>query len=265
MSQASEARTSTLDRVLDGATLDTSVAEELFAAVDTIDAVPALRRTLSDPGSDPEARASLVRAVFDGKVSATVVEVLAAGVSQRWPSAASLVAALERQAVRAELTLAESDGGLDAVEDELFRFGRTVEGDSALAGALADRSVPVAVRQGLVEDLLAGKVGAPTLRLAKRAVNARERTFAHTIDSYVALAAAQRNRVVATVRAARPLTGEQRNRLTAALTRQVARAIDVQVIVDPEVLGGVRVELGDQVIEGTVAHRLDEARRSLTE
>ena len=91
----------------------------------------------------------------------------------------------------------------------------------------------------------------------------RERTFGNTIDSYVELAAAQRNRSIATVRVAHTISGDQIDRLTAALSRQAGRPIAVQVVVDPAVVGGVRVELGEQVIEGTVAGRLENARRTL--
>ena len=90
---------------------------------------------------------------------------------------------------------------------------------------------------------------------------ARARTFGNTIEGYVTLAAAQQNRVVATVRVARPLSQEQTNRLRAALSRQAGREVAIQEIVEPEVIGGIRVELGDQVIEGTVESRLDEAKR----
>ena len=99
------------------------------------------------------------------------------------------------------------------------------------------------------------------MALARRAVRARERTFAHTIEGFVTLAAAQKNRVVATVRVAQPLTAEQRERLQTSLSRQVGREVAVQEVIDPDVLGGVRVELGDEVIEGTVAGRLEQARR----
>ena len=97
--------------------------------------------------------------------------------------------------------------------------------------------------------------------LAKRAVVARERTFAQTIEGYVTLAAAQKNRVVATVRVAQPLTDDQRDRLRAALARQVGREVAIQEVIDPDILGGVRVELGDEVFEGTVSGRLEAARR----
>ena len=97
--------------------------------------------------------------------------------------------------------------------------------------------------------------------LAKRAVGARSRSFDHTVETYVDLAAEQKNRVVATVRVARPLDDDQRSRLRTALTRQAGREVVLQEVVDPDVLGGVRVELGDEVLEGTVSAKLDEARR----
>ena len=119
----------------------------------------------------------------------------------------------------------------------------------------------MAKRQELVEQLLASRATTATVALAKRAVAARERTFAHTIEGFVTLAAEQKNRVVATVRVARPLTPEQRERLRQSLSQQVGREVAMQEIIDPGVLGGVRVELGDEVIEGTVADRQEQARR----
>jgi len=97
--------------------------------------------------------------------------------------------------------------------------------------------------------------------LARRAVAARRRTFGLTIEGYIGLAAAQKNRVVATVRVAQPMSPEHVQRLRAALSRQVGREVLIQEVVDESVLGGARVELGSEVIEGTVRDRLDEARR----
>ena len=263
MSQASEARISALDDALDGAGGGDGTSEELFAVVDALDSTSALRRALSDPGTDPAAREGLAREVFGSRTSAPVVDVVIAACRMRWGSPSNFVAALERQAVRAELRSAEAAGRLTAVEDELFRFARVVEAQRELRNSLADRSVPLVHRQQLVQDLLSDRTGPSTVRLARRAVAARERTFGNTIDSYVDLAAAQRNRSIATVRVAHPISGDQIDRLTAALSRQAGRPIAVQVVVDPSVIGGVRVEQGDQVIEGTVAGRLDDAGRTL--
>ena len=141
---------------------------------------------------------------------------------------------------------------LEDTEDQLFRFARFVESNPDLRNVLADRSIDRSRRQELVGELLRGRATDATIMLAKRAVAARERTFANTIEGYVTLAAAQKNRVVATVRVAKPLTSDQRDRLHAALTKQIGRDVAIQEVIDPDILGGVRVELGDEVFEGTV-------------
>jgi F-type H+-transporting ATPase subunit delta len=237
------------------------LSSELFAVVDALDASPTLRRALTDPGTPEESRTRLAHALFDGKVSEMAVEIVAEAAATRWAGGRTFTAALERQAVRATLMAAENAEQLENTEDELFRFARLVEANPSLRNALSDRSVSLAHRQELVGSLLAGKASDATITLAKRAVAARERTFGQTIEGHVTLAAAQRNRIVATVRVAKPLTEEQRARLQQTLRSQVGREVAIQEVIDEQVLGGVRVELGDEVVEGTVAGRLHEAWR----
>jgi F-type H+-transporting ATPase subunit delta len=238
-----------------------SLSRDLFTVVDALDSSVTLRRALTDPTTSERGRQRLVHSLLDGKVSSTAVDIVAEAAVMRWAGGRSFTAALERQAVRAQLMAADSAGNLENTEDELFRFARLVEANPDVRSALGDRAVPVSRRQELIEQLLAGRATAATIALAKRAVAARERTFAHTIEGFVTLAAAQKNRVVATVRVAAPLTPKQRDRLRKSLSQQVGREVAVQEIIDPDVLGGVRVELGDEVIEGTVADRLEQARR----
>ncbi len=237
------------------------LADELFAVVDALESSVPLRRAITDPSTPESGRQRLAHNLLDGKVSKTTVAIVAEGAAMRWAGGRTFAAALERQAVRATLMKADRAGTLDETEDELFRFARLVEGDHDLREALAGRGVPLANRQTLVEELLAGRATEATVTLAKRAVAARQRTFGHTIESFVTLAADHKNRVVATVRTARDLSIEQRERLRVALSRQVGREVAVQEIVEPELLGGIRVELGGEVIEGTVADRLKQARR----
>jgi len=242
------------------ADLDT-LASDLFAVVDALDSSVALRRAMTDPSTPEQNRRNLVHGLFGGKVSRTAVVVVADGAAMRWPGGRSFAQALERQAVRAQLAAADEAGNLGEAEDELFRFARTVESSPELRNTLADRGATVAQRQELIEELLRGRATETTVVLAQRAVTARERTFAHTIEGFVTLAAEQRNRVVATVRVASALTAEQRTRLQASLSRQAGREVAIQEVIDPSVVGGVRVELGDEVVEGTVAARLLAARR----
>ncbi|HHV21896.1 MAG TPA: F0F1 ATP synthase subunit delta [Propionibacterium sp.] len=262
-SAAEESRLGALDRVLDEQQPVSTLAGELFAVVDAIEGQPALRRSLTDPGMPEDQRKALVRQLLKDRISSAAVWVVEQAVGMRWSGGRSLIAALERQGVRAELRAAQQNGQLDNVEDELFRFGRTVAGERGLGEALRDRRSDVSARRDLVTRLLDGKAHEATVVLARRAVAGRSGSYDDTVDSYLALAADLRRRGLATVRVARPLTPEQHERLRAALSRQVGREVAMHVVVDPEVLGGVRVELGDEVIEGTVSGRLDDARRQI--
>jgi F-type H+-transporting ATPase subunit delta len=236
-----------------------SLSRDLFSVVDALDGSASLRRIVTDPGTPERARRDFVQGLLSGKVSDEAVEVVVRAVAMRWAGGRTLTAAVERQAVRAELMQADQAGELDETEDALFRFARLIESEPGLRNALGDRVVDRSHREELIGTLLEGRATPATIVLAKRAVAARERSFSHTIEGYIALAAAQKNRVIATVRVARPLTDDQLQRLRAGLTRQVGRDIALQVIVEPDLLGGVRVELGTEVIEGTVAGRLAEA------
>lgn len=264
MSASAEARLGALDRVLDAQPASEALADELFSVVDALAAQPALRRALTDPGTPEEARAEVVRALFRGRVSEAAVGVLTEATRLRWTTAGALASALEREGVRALLTVAQRDGQLDEVEDQLFKVGRLVDGHRDLRAALADRRSPLAGRQQLLGSLIDGRVPAVVGLLARRAVMARSRTFDLTLEGYLKLAAELRQRAIATVEVAQPLSEDQAARLRAALSRQVGRDVNLRVVLNPAVIGGVRVSLGDEVIEGTVAGRLADAERKLT-
>lgn len=263
ISAAEESRLGALDRVLDEQQPNSTLAGELFSVVDAIDGQPALRRGLTDPGLAEEQRRALARRLLAGRISPAAVSVVEEAAALRWGGGRSFATAIERQGVRAELRAAQQNRQLDNVEEELFRFARTVVADRDLGAALRDRRAGLDARRDLVTTLLDGKAYEATVVLARRAVAGRQGTYAETVDGYLALAADLRRRGLATVRVARPLTADQHDRLRAALSRQVGREVAMHVIVDPEVLGGVRVELGDEVIEGTVAGRLEDARRRM--
>ena len=261
MTLPTDARLSSLDRMLDDSEVGDTFATDMFAVVDALEASPTLRRAVTDPGTPEGARRALVHGLLDGKVDTAVTDLVAKAATLRWAGGRTFAAALERQGVRAQLIVADTQGELEDTEDQLFRFARLVESSPDLRNVLADRSVDRSERQELVGELLRGRATESTTKLARRAVAARERTFGHTIEGYVTLAAAQKNRVVATVRVAKPLSSHQRDRLRAALMKQIGREVAIQEVMDPDILGGVRVELGDEVFEGTVADRLEEARR----
>ena len=261
MSAATDARLSSLDRMLDDSKVGDTFAAEMSAVVDALDSSATLRRAVTDPGTPEVARRALVHGLLDGKVDKAVVDLVAESATLRWAGGRTFAAALERQAVRAQLITADRRGQLEDTEDQLFRFARLVESNPALRNMLGDRAIDLKKRQELVGGLLEGRATESTVALAKRAVAARERRFGHTIEGYVTLAAAQKNRAVATVRVTKPLSSDQRERLRAALRTKIGREVAIQEVIDPGILGGVRVELGDEVFEGTVSDRLESARR----
>jgi F-type H+-transporting ATPase subunit delta len=239
------------------------VGADLFSVAALLDAEPRLRRVVTDPATAGTARAELLRSLLSGRIDAAAVDVAAAGAEQRWSASRDLGDSLEHAGVVAQVIAAEQAGQADELEDELFRFGRIVAVERELREVLTDRSVPVAYRRELVDSLLGGKATAPTVRLVEQALAGRHRSLAVALEVYQRVAAERRNRMVATVRVARPLPEDDKQRLAEALHRQYDRPVHLNVVVDEELLGGLRVEIGDEVIDGTVASRLDDARRRL--
>ncbi|WP_371403953.1 F0F1 ATP synthase subunit delta [Kribbella sp. NBC_00662] len=240
-----------------------SLGGELFSIAKLLDGSGALRRALTDPARPKDAKIGLAQQLFGGKISAQALEILSVAVSGRWVSGRDLGDALDQLSVEAEVAYADSRRKLDDVEDELFRLDRIVAAERGLSETLSDRSIPVDARQELLGGLLQGKADAVTVRLAERAVDGRGRSFAAAMRSYQVAAAARRNASIATVRVATDLSEAERTRLATALGRQYGRDIQLNVIVDPNVVGGVRVDIGDEVIDGTIAARLDEAQRRI--
>lgn len=242
----------------------TQLGDELFAVVGVLDGSPGLRRALSDPSRDAAARASLASAVFGDKISAATLEQATALVSGRWSAPGDLVDAAEQLAVIAMAHAADAQGQLDDTEDELFRFGRIVQGNPGLRSALSNQFASGPGRSAMVVDLLAGKVTDSALRLITQAAgHPRGRSMDASLESFASLAAELRQRLVAEVRIASPLTDGQRSRLVAALVATYGHDVHLNIVLDPEVLGGMSVRIGDQLINGSVASRLAELRREL--
>jgi F-type H+-transporting ATPase subunit delta len=235
----------------------------LFAASGVVADQPSLRRALTDPSAEVAARRGLAEAVFGPHVGAAAVAVVAAAAEQRWGVSGDLVVALEQLGVIAVVKAADREGEGDRVEAELFAFGRTVVEHPELRSALSDPARSAADKKALVGSLLAGKAHAGTVLLAGQSVAGTHLTVTNAIDSYVALAARARNRLVALVRVAQPLAEDEEKRLAAALSAQYDRAVHLNIVVDPSILGGVLVSVGDEVVDGTVSSRLDDAARRL--
>lgn len=237
---------------------------ELFAAAGVLAAEVQLRSVLADSGQPHAVREALVRQVFGGKVSDLAIDLLVLVTSQRWASDLDLVLALEQLADQAAFAVADAQGTLDATEEELFLFGRAVDASPALQMALTDPAQSAQTKARIVADLLGGRTTSATREVLEYAVgHLHGRRIDSVIDELCGLAAHQRERVVAEVRVAAPLDAEQERRLAAALSTLKGRTVRLNVAIDPAVLGGVHVRIGDEVIDGTVASRLEQASRAV--
>jgi F-type H+-transporting ATPase subunit delta len=236
---------------------------DLFALAGALDGARSLRRGLTEPAVPAEAKARLLHSLFDGKVANDSLAVAEVGVGQRWSHTRDFTDALEHASVTAHIAGADADGTLDDVEDNLFRFSRIAEGNTGLRDALGDPAVPVEGKRSLVADLVGDKVDETTSMLLRQAVAGRHRSLTSTLALYQRVAAEGRGSIIATVWVAAPLRDEHRERLAEALSAQHDRQVHLNVVVDPEVLGGVRVAVGDEVLDSTVEARLTLARRRL--
>ncbi|MDO8143026.1 MULTISPECIES: F0F1 ATP synthase subunit delta [Isoptericola] len=241
-----------------------TLGEQLFAVVSALDGSAPLRRSLADPSRDGEDKARLVTAVLADGFDERVVDLVSGLVRSRWSSDADLGDAVERLAVDAMLAAAESRGALETVEDELFVLTRALVGQRAARQALSDETSAREQRVGLVEALLAGKADEITVALARRATTSlRGRRFVPTLVWYGDVAAERRNRLVASVTSGSVLSAAQEERLGEILERAYGRAVQLNVTVDPAVVGGLRIQVGADVVDSTVLSRLADARRRL--
>ncbi len=248
---------------IDGDADAARVADDLFGVADVLRREPGLRRVATDVSVAADAKADLVRKIFGEQLDPASLDLVADAVARRWTATRDLADALEQVGVIAIVRGAERADQADAMESELFGFERAVIGSPELRDALSDPARSVTDKRALVTRLLEGKVTPATLRLAQQAVAGSFRTVGLALEAYQKVAADHRNRLIATVRVAQELDERNAERLQDALTRQYDRPVHLNFVVDPRVIGGMRVSIGDDVIDGTVVSRLDEARRRL--
>ena len=165
---------------------------------------------------------------------------------------------------QALLEIAQAEDHLSEVEDELFRFARIVEGNDELRMALSNPGQPAERRAAIVDELLESRSLQMTRAMAAFIVGAgRGHDLPAIVARFVELAAQSRQHEVAEVRSAVPLDDEQVQKLAQALGRATNKNIEVRVVVDPTLLGGIVATIGDTVIDGTVRHRLEQLKETL--
>jgi F-type H+-transporting ATPase subunit delta len=252
-----------LDGLTDASAL-AAAADEILAVAGVLAREPRLRRALSDPSRSGEERSALLLGLVGDNIGATARQLLGTLLSGRWSSPSELRDAVDRLGVETLIVAADRAGELGEVEDELFRFGQIVAGDPQLAAAVGDSTAALERRDELIDGMLGSKVKPVTMVLAKQALRGFSgRSFAGALSRLVELAAEQRDRSVAYVTVAEPLSDAEEERLGTVLAERYGRQVAVKVTVDPSVLGGARVRIGSDLYDGTVSRRLADARNAL--
>ncbi len=255
-----------LEAALRGVTSDVAITagDELLSVAENVSGNRALRIALADSATAPDARAGIARRVLSGKVGEIAEQTVASAAARQWSREADLTEALTQLGREALLQAADKDSGrLDTVEDELFRLARTVKDNTELEQALSDRSRSQADRARLLSSLIGGKVDEVTARLAVQAVTTSDEAPGDVLDDLSGLAAAANGRKVAYVTSAGELSADQRTKLAQKLSAIFEAQVTLHVEVDPELLGGVVVRVGDERIDGSIAGKLAALRRSL--
>jgi len=239
------------------------LADELFSAVDALDRSGSLRRALTDPARDASDKTDLVESLFS-KYDPRVVTVISDLAKARWGNGNDLSTSLEDAGVVVLLASAQSLGVLATVEEELFLVERELVANRNLLSALGDRAALAEGRVGVLHDVLFGKVNAVTYALVARKVGApRGARLLGAVQGLVKEAAARRELMVVSVTAAVELSSDQKTRLASILKDAYGHDMQVNVAVDPDVLGGIKIQVGSEVVDGTIVARLADARRRL--
>lgn len=242
----------------------TSLADDLASTAKLLRREAVLARHLADPSSGVDSKVQLVDRLLRGKVSDQALELLKAAASQRWSSTSDLIHGVEHIARLSLLVRAESEGQIEDVEDQLFRFSRILDAEPRLISLLSEYTAPVEGRINLLNGVLARRASKNTADLLRQTLDLLHGERAdEAVRELANMAVSRRGEVVAHVRAAAELSDTQRGRLTELLTRIYGRPMSIQLDVDPALLGGLTIAVGDEVIDGSLASKLAAAETHL--
>jgi ATP synthase F0 subunit b/ATP synthase F1 delta subunit len=256
------------DEVAGSAGIDdlATIADDLSAVAKVLVSEPVLTRHLGQPTDDAAATVRMVDSLFSGKVGASALAIVETVAAQRWSAESDLVDAIEHVSRLALLVRADRFHDGEEVEDQLFRFGRLLDAEPELNTLLSDYTKPAAARGELLGKVIdrVGPLNGVTTALLNQSVQLlRGERADEAVMDLAELAVARRGEVVAHVTAAADLTDSQRTRLSDVLSRIYSHPVAVQLNIDPDLLGGLTIAVGDEVIDGSISSRLAAARTGL--
>jgi F-type H+-transporting ATPase subunit delta len=252
-------------------TASLQLAKELFGILGMVDSSAGLRRALTDPSRSGDEKSALVRQLVGGKVSADAAEIAGGLASSRWATARDIGDALETLAATVVISVAENKSavsasgisGLEELENDLFSFNQAVASNHEVQRALSEPQASAAAKATLAERLVPGASEEAKVLITQAVTQPRGIRPTRLVERFAELAAKRQQRWIATVSVTRPLTATQLARLQAGLNALYGRELKVNVNVDPALIGGIRVQVGDEVLDASVVTRLGELQRQL--
>ncbi|MFV0319885.1 MAG: F0F1 ATP synthase subunit delta [Microbacterium sp.] len=240
--------------------VDLDTAGELFAVARLVGESAQLSGALADPAASVEARRGVVAEVFGSRLSDASVALVGTAAEQRWSRVQDFVDGIETLAVRATAVAA----GGDDIEGELFELTRVVAANPELELALGSRLGDPSAKGKLVATILAGRASAATTLIVSSLVRQPgDRRVRQLLGQAIRIVSDQRGKSVATVTASTPLSDAQTRRLAELLGNRYGRDVSLNTVIDPTLVGGLRVQLGDDVIDGSISGRLADLRQRL--
>ncbi|HEY8702329.1 MAG TPA: F0F1 ATP synthase subunit delta [Arthrobacter sp.] len=247
------------------------LAKELFGILGTVDSSAGLRRALTDPSRSGDEKSALVKQLVGGKVSAEAAEIAAGLASLRWASARDIGDALETLAATVVIAVAENKSavsasgisGLEELENDLFSFNRVVASSHEAQRALSEPQASAAAKINLAEKLVPGASEEAKVLIGQAVTQPRGIKPTRLVARFAELAAKRQQRWIATVSVTRPLAESQESRLQAGLNALYGRELKINTNVDPALIGGIRVQVGDEVLDASVLTRLGQLHRQL--
>jgi len=247
------------------------LAKELFGILGTVDSSAGLRRALTDPSRSGDEKSALVKQLFSGKVSADAVEIASGLAGSRWASARDIGDALETLAASVVIAVAENRSavsasgitGLEALENDLFSFNQTVGSSHEVQRALSEPQASPAAKIALAEKLVPSASEEAKVLIGQAVSQPRGLKVTSLVRRFAELAAKRQQRWIATVSVTRPLTETQTSRLQAGLNALYGRELKINMNVDPALIGGIRIQVGDEVVDASVLARLGQLQRQL--
>ena len=239
-------------------------ANDLFVILSVLSSSIGVRRALTDNARDASAKAELISNLFGKNISSAAQSLLASAASLRWSSPGEIADAIENLAVEAESAVADKNGELEKLENQLFDFARVLKANPDLRQALNTSADTDEAKLALLEAVIKGKYSSSTLNLLRKVVTLRRgRSIDATLAAYSHYVSSRKDRLVAHVKSEVELSSSQIEKLVAALTKQMGRPVHINLEIDPKVLGGISIRYADDVIDGTIVNRIAEAGRAL--